>query len=150
MALASLNTKSAAERGVKIDILNPITGAPLGIRFILLGTDSAAYKKAVRDQQTRRIEAAKKNRGMASLRTPDEAEAEALDILVACTVGWERDVTDDEGTVTGVAPEIERNVGEFLPFTPENARMIYADSGYTWLREQVDREIGDRRNFLPY
>lgn len=148
MALAALNTKSAADRGVKIDILHPATWLPLGIRFTVLGTDSAAYKGVVRRQQERNLEMAKKQRGRLQL-TAEMQEADALEILVTCTTGWERDVADDQGKVTGVDSTIESNEGEFLEFTPENVRRIYADPGYAWLREQIDREIGDRRNFLP-
>lgn len=149
MALAALNTKSAAERGVKIDILHPVTGLLLGIRFTVLGVDSSACRKISRERSERRIERAKKNRGQAPIMTADEIEAEALELLVGCTTGWERDVTDAEGNVIDVQPTIELNEGEYLEFTPENARRIYADAGFAWLREQVDREIGDRRNFLP-
>lgn len=147
MALAALNTKSAAERGVQIDILHPSTGLPLGIRFTILGTDSAVYKGAVRRQQERNLEMAKKQRRLQL--TPEMQEADALEVLTACTVGWERDVTDEQGVATGAEPAIEVNEGEFLPCTPENVRRIYTDPGFSWLREQVDREIGDRRNFLP-
>ena len=69
--------------------------------------------------------------------TAEEIETEALDVLVACTKAWH----------TGDKPELEMIEGEWLACTPENVRRVYEE--LTWMKEQIDQEIGDRNNFLP-
>jgi len=149
MALSSLNTKEVSNKGRAVALLHPATQVSIGVRFFVLGADSDEYRRIQREQQARRTEKQKKNRRGIYLESPEETEANNLDLLVGLTTGWEEDVTDADGKVTGVRSEIELNEGEFLPFSPENVRRIYADLGYRWIYELVDAEIGDRRDFLP-
>lgn len=149
MALAQLNTGEAANRGKAVALLHPSTQVPLGIRFFVLGSDSKEYKRIQRKQQTTLLEKQKKSRRGLYLQTPEELEANALEVLVGLTTGWEEDVRNEQGEVTGIRAEIELNVGEFVPFSPEAVKRIYEDLGYSWVREQIDAEIGDRRDFLP-
>lgn len=137
MSLAKLNTAVAAEQGAAVEILHPTTNLPLGITFYVRGTDSAAFRDITRKQQNRRMEASKKSRTARSL-TSEELDAESIEVLVACTAGWEE----------GGRNEIELSDGEFVCCTPDNVRRVYSDPGFSWLREQVDREVGDRSNFL--
>ena len=137
MSLADLNTKETADNGVEIEILHPGTNLPVGVAITVLGTDSAAFRAITRKQRNRRLESMNRSKGKVT-QTDEEQEAEALDILAACTKSWR----------TGENNEIEVTPGEFLACTPENAKRLYADVGFSWLREQVDREIGDRTNFL--
>jgi hypothetical protein len=65
--------------------------------------------------------------------TPEEIEAEAVDILAALTVGWH--LVDLRGDVID------------LPFTQENARELYGNPAVSWLREQIDESTADRGNF---
>lgn len=147
MALAAM--KVATVGGAKISITHPRTGLATGIVISVLGSDSEAYRNLLRKQQNRRLEAAAKNRGMrkGSTVTAEALEEESLDLLIACTVGWETVEKDAKGADVS-RPEIEMDEGEWLPCTPENARRVYADPGLAWLREQVDAEIADRSNFL--
>ena len=147
MALAALNTKNRAEQGVLIDIVHPGTGVELGIRWRVLGTDSTQYQTITRRQQMKTLDKQKKSRSV-YVSGPEEQDANGLDILCGLSTGWESDVLDEAGNKTGVVQTIELNPGEHLEFTPENCRMILADIGYKWLREQVDAGIGERRNFL--
>ena len=55
---------------------------------------------------------------------------ENIELLVACTLNW-----------AGI-----RAKGQPLPFSVDNARVIYAK--LPWLREQVKAFIEDRANFL--
>ena len=150
MSLASLNTKETADQGIAIAILNPKTNLPLGITIVVLGTDSDAFRSVTRKQRNRRLTTMNRNPGKGALQTDEESEAEALETLTACTKSWRTDAIPASGDAEAIParPEIEVNDGEWLDCTPENAKRLYKDPGFTWLRLQVDREIGDRTNFL--
>jgi hypothetical protein len=149
MALAALNTGEVANKGRAVILLHPGTQVSIGIRFYVLGTDSNEYKRIIRKQQMVTQEKQKRNRRGIYLATPEEQEANALEVLVGMTTGWDEDVKNEKGEVTGVRREIELNEGEFVPFSAEACQKIYEDLGYSWIREQIDAEIGDRRDFLP-
>lgn len=136
MALAELSTKTTAEQGAEITICHPKTNLPLDITITVCGSDSETFRKISRKQLNRRLEQSNKARGRQVQMTAEELEAEALDVLVACTKSW----------ATGSRPEIELEPGEWLPCTPENVRKVYEE--LPWLREQIDQAIGDRSNFL--
>lgn len=149
MALMSLNTGEAANKGKAVELLHPATQVPIGIRFFVLSSDSAEFKRIQRLQQAKNLEKQKKTRRGIYLATPEETEANNLELLVGLTTGWEEDLLDAAGNVTGTRKEIELNDGEYVPFSPEACCKIYADLGFSWIREQIDSEIGDRRDFLP-
>jgi hypothetical protein len=149
MDLKSLNTGVAANKGRAVALLHPATQVSIGKRFYVLGSDSKEFKRIQRKQQADLLEKQKKNRRGMYFPTPEETEANNLELLVALTTGWDEDVVDAEGKVTGVRKEIELNEGDFIPFSPEAAAEIYSDLGFSWIREQIDSEIGDRRDFLP-
>jgi hypothetical protein len=134
MALATLAPK---ETGATVAILHPVTRLETGITVTVLGTDSDVCKKVQRKQLNRRLELQTKSRSNKFSMTAEELEKEALDVLVACVVGWH----------TGERPEIEMNEGEWLPCTPDNVKRVLTE--LPWLKEQLDQEIGDRANFLP-
>lgn len=148
MALSALNTGAAANKGKAIELIHPKTQVPIGVRFYVLGTDSKEYQRVTRKQQAEQNEKQKRNRRGVYLKTPEEREADAVEILVTLTTGWEEDVTNDEGKVTGVRPEIELNPGELVPFSKDAVEAIYKDLGYSWIREQIDAESADRADFL--
>ena len=149
MALMKLNTGEAANKGKAVELLHPAAQTRIGIRFFILGADSAEFKRIQRKQQADLLEKQKKSRGRLYLSTPEETEANNLELLVGLTTGWEEDVKNEKCEVTGVRPEIELNEGEYVPFSQEACRKIYSDLGFSWIREQIDSEIGDRRDFLP-
>ena len=149
MDLTSLNTGAAANKGRAVALLHPATQVSIGKRFYILGSDSKEFKRIIREQEAARLEKQKKTRRGVYYQTPEETEANGLNLLVGLTTGWDEDVTDHNGCVTGIRPEIELNEGEFIPFSTEAARRIYSDLGFSWIKEQIDSEIGDRRDFLP-
>ena len=149
MALAKLNTSEIANKGRAVTLLHPITQVSTGIRFYILGADSKEFKRITREQEAVRLEKQKKTRRGVYLSTPEETEANGLDLLTGLTLGWDEDVVNDKGEVISVRAEIELEEGEFVPFSPEACRSIYNNSGYSWIKEQIDAEIGDRRDFLP-
>lgn len=126
--LDEVDTKKSAEAGARLDLLHPATNAPTGGWLQLLGTDSDAYRAAQRTLQRRRLAQAAKSRKMKL--TPEELEAEAIELLVAATVGV--------GSIRAGAEEIV--------FSEQAVRALYTK--YDWIREQADEFIGDRANFL--
>jgi hypothetical protein len=90
--------------------------------------DSEIARKHQRAIQRRRLAM----RGRMKI-TPEELESEAIDILVALTVGWH--LVDLKGDVIDIE------------FKQENVRDLYSDSSISWLREQIDESTADRGNF---
>lgn len=130
MDLSKLNT-AAADQGVEMVLRHPATddalqtegGQPISIT--LAGGDSERARKARNAAHNRRLQRMNKKL------TAESLEAEGLDVLVACTLGWQNIHFE----------------GEDLAFSPDNARKLY--KAVPWIREQVDAFIVDRANFLP-
>lgn len=128
---SKLDTIKASNEGIEVRLFHPATREDLDTFIRVLGRDSDAYKAKLHEQQQAR--AKKAQRGslfqMTNPPTPDEIEQAAIGLLAAVTVSW-----------SGV--EIS---GEVLPFNYENAKRFYSE--YPWVREQIDSEVHDRRNF---
>ena len=139
--LATINTGAAADRGVTVKILHPTSNRRLGLEITVLGSDSREFKRLQREQQNRRLKDQAKNRGKLKL-TAEELEEESLATICALVIAW-RQKNDDgswKGTMTYDSQELECN--------EDNKRKIFSDLGFSWLREQVDEEIGNRDSFL--
>ena len=127
--LNALDFESSAAAGARLDLHHPTTNAPTGAWLQLLGVDSDAYRAALRATQRARLKQASRNKRI--VLTPEELEAEALNLLVIATTGW-------GGFVQG---------GQPLDFSAEAARALYAR--HNWIREQAEEFVNDRANFLP-
>lgn len=149
MALNKYNTSEVANKGRAVALLSPADVTPIGIRFYVLGVDSKEFQRFQRLWEKEDEEQQKKQPRRAYRPSPELREERALTLLVAMTTGWDEDVLDEKGKVISVRNEIELEESKFVPFTPEAAREIYSDLGFRWIREQIDGEIGDRRDFLP-
>jgi hypothetical protein len=133
MDLALLDTADLANQGAVMHVHSPLgpvwvedeQGKPTDepVTITLLGDDSEIMTKWDRDAF---------NEGMRSpgVVNADQIEARAINRLVAATVGW-----------SGLVYE-----GSPLPFTKDNARMIYRK--IRWLRAGAQRFVSDRSNFL--
>lgn len=121
MDLTQLNVSDAGSSDMVLR--HPATGEDLDITIKLLGKDSAEYRKAVSKVGNSRINQRKKV-------TVEQTQQDALDLLVAVTVGW-----------AGMTEN-----GEELEFSPENAKRVYRD--YPWIKEQADEFVHDRANFM--
>lgn len=130
-----MDTKSLSETGVEMEVRNITDGEPLKnsagepIVIRVLGPDSSVYRRLTRQQVQKRFERAQRQQNI----TADayaEAEADAVEILVACTVGWRGILGKDK---------------EPVPFSKEAARKLYED--YPAIREQVDSFASSRANF---
>ncbi|MFO0271362.1 MAG: hypothetical protein ACK53W_12610 [Gemmatimonadota bacterium] len=131
MDLSKLDTVAAADEGAIMDVLHPITQERLvdpetgeAVSLRLAGIDSERYRAHVRRSTNRRIQ----NRSRKV--TAEDIEAEALDLLVAVTLGW-----------TGIDLD-----GKPLPYSAANAKTLYTRC--PWMREQADVFVGDRANFF--
>jgi hypothetical protein len=122
------------ETAFRLVLVHPVTRQPIrngaGDPAYIdhYSADSEIARKHQRAIQRRRLAM----RGRMKI-TPEELEAEAVDILAALTVDWR--LIDLKGNVID------------LPFSQENARELYANPAVGWLREQIDESTADRGNF---
>jgi len=131
MDLSQLDTRAGAEAGFALRILHPISQEPLDIVITVRGEDSDAYQEGVQQilRQREAVLARTKEKDLSF----EQKAAMTVDLLSVATMGWEGITWD----------------GQPFPYSPENARKLYAHPGFKWLRQQVDAAIGDRANFLP-
>lgn len=123
--LATLDSRAGANKGAVLNVLHPVTQKPIGTRITLLGTDSDAYQAFSHEQMVNKLSKAQV-KGLLI----EDFEDEGYELLATLTVGWEDMVVD----------------GEEVPFTQANAKKIY--KRFPWLKEQVDRFIANRANFI--
>lgn len=129
MRLKDIKLTELSDKGAVMTVVHPTKeepmlddrGEPMTIR--LVGADSSQFRAASARIANREIKKRKANR------TVEKSEANAIELLAACTIDWSIQVEDE--------PE---------PFSRENAEIVYRE--HPWLREQVDIFVGDRANFL--
>ena len=144
MALNSLNTRSAADAGIDIDLFHPASGEPLGIVITMKGSDSQEYIDAERKIATRQKDLAKRTKDFAAGLDYDLQQAALVEKMAACFVGWKEKLEDG-----GFKPTIELNPGQELEATKENFKRLIKDRGFFWLRQQVQQGMDSVTNFLP-
>lgn len=133
MDLAQFDTSAIAEDGIDLQLKHPVTGLPLTqgdasetpITIRIAGADSARFRKVERANRDRRLKA-----GFRRTPTAAELDAEGLDLLASCTLGWAGIVLD----------------GQPLEFTQANVKILY--KRLLWVRKQVDAAMGDRSLFF--
>ena len=123
--LAKLDTAKVAEEGAELRVAHPTTGEDLGITITLIGTDSKTFRDISKSRATASLK--KKTREI----DLDQNESDAVELLAKCTKGW-----------SGITEN-----GKEVAFSFDNAVQLYTK--YLWLREQIDRFMADRSNFLP-
>lgn len=96
----------------------------------VVSKDSPEYQRVFKAQVTKSVQRTTKAGGKVKV-TGDTADADRLELLVACTKGWNG---------------FELNGREF-PYTQRNANTLY--TRFKFIREQVEEFIADRGNFLP-
>lgn len=132
--LSSLDTSAACAKGFELELVHPVTKAPLGSFITVVGKDSPEFESCVKrqsnDRLRRQFQLQRKGKD-ADAPTVEQIEAEAIDLLVASTTAF-------------------RNVSyrnEVLIFSEDNAKRLYTEQ--KWVRAQVDEAIGDLENFMP-
>ncbi len=136
--IPELDTTTLAEEGVAV-ALKTLAGAPLlnakkdAVGLILYGADSSQYRKAARKQARSAMARAKARKDEAEVTDEalDQAEADSLAVIVACTKGW-FGVLDSKGKA--------------IPFTPEGCAEFYRR--FPPAKEQADAAIVDRARFM--
>jgi hypothetical protein len=124
--LSLIDPEGDANAGFTLTLLHPDTGEPLDARITVVGRDSTTFAKAETALRRRVIEAP-----MADAAQEDRdarLEREAIELLAACTTGWELSWE-----------------GQDLPFSIESAQMVYR--ARRWIRRQVDAAVMRRENF---
>lgn len=146
--LGQLDTAAASDKGARIPIVHPTTKEPVGIFVKVLGKHSEIFRELVRERANKRIaeESMAVRRGKPSApRTAEQVEQEALEMLVACTTGWETELKNAKGEVVETVPTIR--LGEDrLTWSVATGLEVYRK--FIWLRQQVDDGIGDLENFI--
>lgn len=128
----SFDTVALAAAGARLEVEGPDgvvvrnADGTAAMVITLLGADSDAFRKAQNRNLNKRL--AKRNVKM----TAEELEAETIDLLAGVTVSWEGFQGID---------------GQPIPCNAQNAVALYTK--YPFIREQADRFINERANFLP-
>lgn len=123
-----MDTVEKSEAGITFPVLRLDTGEPLvngetPVTITVKGPDSAAYKRAYRETQNKRLKAV-----AAGLEFDDE-QAE-IELLAAVTMSW-------TGFHDGKSE---------APCTPENAALVY--KRFPVVKDQVQNRVSSRRNFI--
>lgn len=109
-----------------VTILHPVSGEETSMRIRLLSPDSERYRQIDNRIRNAATKSMTKRGGLSA----EELSESGLQLLIQATVGWENVIFD----------------GQPIQFSPENVRTVYTD--FPFIREQVDRFLGDRRNFF--
>lgn len=131
MDLAQFDLTEAADKGITVELIHPITEEPLededgkSVSVKVLGKDSRKWQ-----QVAKRIQARNANKYRNKEAPLAETEKNLREILAECTVSW---------------TNIEYNESQ-LKCTKENALMLYEKRG--WIAEQVLGAATDRANYL--
>lgn len=118
-----LGTKLMNETAEMV-VNDPDTGSATDVVMTLAGLHSETCRKANGVIQARR------RRLRVTYVSPEQAEADALEMLVACTLDWKNFQWE----------------GAEFPYSKENTKVVY--QRLPWLRGQVDAFIGDNHFFL--
>ncbi len=125
--LSSITEQTSAE----IEILHPVTRAPTGARITLAGPEHPDRKRLQFERQ-RRLRASFAKKGRFDVVDPEQEEADDLEWLAACTLGWR-----------GFA-----DAGKPIEFSAAAVKALYARPEMTWLRRQVQAALADLENFI--
>ena len=126
----------AVDKPFRLVLVWPVTNKPIKDKdgkesyVDVWSAESDVARKYHRDLAQRRIE-----NGDAGPRSIEELEAADISRLAALTADWY--LVNPDGTPTDV------------PFSPDNARDLYAAAATTWIKDQVENATVQRRNFAP-
>lgn len=130
--LTQLDTITACNKPVDVQIKNPVTGEPTSVFISLLGRDSDVVRGRMRSYANEEIQADATGSEQSEI---DRAERRTIATLVAATTGW-RD---------GDSDSLEWG-DDRLEFSAENARKVYA--GILPIREQASTAIFNLSLFM--
>ena len=120
-----ISTLVNSEDLFELNLVDPKSEEPLGIRFMIRSSESDAVKKVVRQHSDKFLSSRKKKL------TTDKVEAEYLDRAAASIASWDW----GDHNWKGEKPEL----------TFEKAREVVEEAG--WIYDQVAAASEDRANF---
>lgn len=135
--LDAIDTKSRSEAGVAMTV-KKLDGSPLlnsrggFVQIVLRGPDSLVYSQLVRAQVKKRMARS----GIPTEEQSQEDEADLVELLVSCTMGW-----------SGILKKAGENEteGGSITFSADACRDLYR--AFPVIRDQVDAFIANRVNF---
>lgn len=107
-------------------VRHPISRAPTGMVVQLAGPEHPTRKSLLHARQRRMRAEIVQTGGKMPVLDPEAEEADEVDRLVACTLGW-------SGCATA--------------YSPAAARAFYSDSKRRWFRDQVAAALEERELF---
>lgn len=134
VTLALFDTIAACNTAAKIELRHPVTREGVGMYIHVVGRDSDILRErnnAIHDANRARAHLFAKQGKPVEPRTRDELEAEALETIALCTVGY-TDMINPDGT--------ERK------FSHADAKALYAWSPA--IRNQMDDDIMSYAHFI--
>lgn len=133
--LASLDSRTRSVAGVRFKVRDPRTATPMRNSvgeevFVLLhGRNSPIFEQL--QQQANDARAARAAAGIEL--SSEELRQERVDYVAGCTSGW----------------NIEQLDGQPFPYSPENAKRMWADKRFSWLLNEAWAFVINEANFLP-
>jgi hypothetical protein len=115
----------------EVELVHPRTREPLGAAITVAGPEHPQRKKILHDRQ-RRLRAKFARTQKFAFADPAEEEADEIEYLAACTLGW-RGIT---------------RAGQEIAFSAAEAGRLYADPELAWLRAQVRAGLDDLELFI--
>lgn len=131
----SLRDVGSVKDTTTFTLYHPDTGSDLlnadetPMTVIIHGPYSKRYKKALRDQQQRRMKHVGRKSRSTTL-SPEEIEEMTNDLLLTCIEDWQITLEGDEK----------------LPFSRETAVEVFEE--FPWVRDQLNAAMGDVGDFL--
>jgi hypothetical protein len=129
MKLSKFDTRTKANSGVEIELIDLATGMASDASITVLGTDSDVFKRANAERARVAVERIRA-RGKAEV-DAEESEDDSYHLLAAVTVGW-KGLENEDGTP--------------LAFSKQAAFDLYKQ--YPLIFEQVDRGVAARTRFI--
>lgn len=109
------------DKGHEFELLDPVSGEPLGMKLRIAGPDSQLQRRAALAMADELAEAA----DMVGRVQAEDRETARLNSLAACVISW--DVSEN---------------GEQLPFETKNVMRLLRSA--RWIADQVDAFAADR------
>lgn len=139
---SSLETTNASDRGAEIEIKDKF-GKPTGLLWTVFGKDGEIFRDIMRDRANERISKesmAARTGNEVEEQTAQQREADAIELLTACSGGWRMVKRDKSGEIIAQKPTMTYK-GEELPFNVPNAMRVLTE--VLVIRRQVDTAVGD-------
>ncbi len=131
MELSTVNLSQQADAGYTLELTHPATGERLGGFITVRGDESKTVQNYNRKRFVEMQKREKRNKNKEVDYTLEEIEDIAVESAIVRVISWKNIKKD----------------GADLPFTKENAEMVFRE--YPWIRKQVMEASEDLLNFRP-